>query len=380
MATEMETRSEPLLLMIVSTAIVVLPVWRSPMISSRWPRPIGIIESTAFRPVCSGSLTGWRCTTPGALTSAGRVWEVSISPLPSSGCPSGSTMRPSSCSPTGTSSRRLVRLTVSPSTIFVQSPNSTVPTLSDSRLSVRPVTSCGNSSISNDMAFSRPWTRAMPSATESTVPTSARSALSVSRPSIRLLRMEVISSGLICMGLLGRRRRLDLPRHLLAKLVEAVADRRVEHGVAHAYDQPAEDVGVHVRRQLDLAAGLLADAVADLLDGRLVELDGGGDLDRQELVPCVPQPVLLAPDAHQRRHPVVLDQELERVLHERVGVGDRLAQAVLLLVRGQVRREEEHLQLAVLRERVGELAELLADDVELAGVLRGLEDRAAVDG
>src|SRR6266516_4878314 len=33
---------------IVSTRIAVLPVPRSPMISSRWPRPIGIIESIAF--------------------------------------------------------------------------------------------------------------------------------------------------------------------------------------------------------------------------------------------------------------------------------------------------------------------------------------------
>ena len=37
------------------------------MISSRWPRPIGIIESIAFRPVCIGSVTGWRWTTPGRL-------------------------------------------------------------------------------------------------------------------------------------------------------------------------------------------------------------------------------------------------------------------------------------------------------------------------
>ena len=80
--------------MIVSIAIAVLPVWRSPMISSRWPRPIGIIESIAFRPVCIGSLTGWRWTTPGALNSAGRVSSVLMSPLPSSGLPSGSTIRP----------------------------------------------------------------------------------------------------------------------------------------------------------------------------------------------------------------------------------------------------------------------------------------------
>ena len=69
-----------------------------------------------------------------------------------------------------------VRLTVSPSTIFSQSPNSTAPTLSDSRFSARPVTSWGSSSISNDMQFSRPWTRAMPSATDRTVPTSVSSA------------------------------------------------------------------------------------------------------------------------------------------------------------------------------------------------------------
>ena len=59
--------------MIVSIATEVFPVWRSPMISSRCPRPIGIIPSIAFRPVCTGVLTGCRWTTPGALNSAGRV-------------------------------------------------------------------------------------------------------------------------------------------------------------------------------------------------------------------------------------------------------------------------------------------------------------------
>src|SRR3954464_10375957 len=42
-------------LRMVSSAIAVLPVWRSPMISSRWPRPIGISASTALRPVGIGS-------------------------------------------------------------------------------------------------------------------------------------------------------------------------------------------------------------------------------------------------------------------------------------------------------------------------------------
>jgi len=38
-----------------SIATAVLPVWRSPMISSRWPRPIGTSASIAFNPVCTGS-------------------------------------------------------------------------------------------------------------------------------------------------------------------------------------------------------------------------------------------------------------------------------------------------------------------------------------
>src|SRR5919108_1207963 len=260
------------------------------MISSRWPRPMGIIESIALRPVCIGSFTGWRWTTPGALCSAGRVSLVRISPLPSSGLPSGSTILPSSASPTGTSSRRPVRFTWSPSSISSHSPNSTAPTLSDSRFSARPVTSCGSSSISNAWQFSRPWMRAMPSATERTVPTSVRSAWPSSSPSMRLLRMDVISSGLICMDLLGL-------HYLTAKLFESVAHGGVEHGVTDLDDDAAQDVGLHAGGELDLAAGLLGDAVAELLDDLAVELDRRGDLDRQQLVLLLPQPVVLCADA-----------------------------------------------------------------------------------
>ena len=91
----MQTTSWPFWLMIVSIAMAVLPVWRSPMINSRWPRPIGIIESIALRPVCSGSRTGWRSTTPGAMRSIGENCLVAIGPLPSIGWPSAFTTRPS---------------------------------------------------------------------------------------------------------------------------------------------------------------------------------------------------------------------------------------------------------------------------------------------
>ena len=58
-------------LIMVSTPIVVLPVERSPMISSRWPRPIGIIASMAMMPVCTGWLTDRRLMMPGAIFSTG---------------------------------------------------------------------------------------------------------------------------------------------------------------------------------------------------------------------------------------------------------------------------------------------------------------------
>ena len=81
-------------LRIASIAMAVLPVWRSPMISSRWPRPMGIMASMALIPVCSGSLTGWRFTIPGATTSICRRAEVSIAGPPSTASPSGFTTRP----------------------------------------------------------------------------------------------------------------------------------------------------------------------------------------------------------------------------------------------------------------------------------------------
>ena len=64
--------------------------------------------------------------------------EAATGPLPSSGWPSALTTRPSSSSPTGTEMIRPVRRTTSPSLIRVNSPSSTTPTLSSSRLSAMP--------------------------------------------------------------------------------------------------------------------------------------------------------------------------------------------------------------------------------------------------
>src|SRR4026207_1601190 len=68
----MQTSPFPFWLMIVSIAIAVLPVCRSPMISSRWPRPIGMSASIALMPVWTGVSTDLRTMTPGAMRSTGR--------------------------------------------------------------------------------------------------------------------------------------------------------------------------------------------------------------------------------------------------------------------------------------------------------------------
>ena len=158
-------------LMIVSTTIAVLPVWRSPMISWRCPRPIGVIESMALIPVCSGSFTGWRSTTDGAWVSRRRRSVVLIGPLPSTGLPNGSMTRPSRASPTGTESTVPVCLTGSPSWMWLASPRSTTPRSSSSMLSVTPISPPGNSSSSEAMTLGKPSTRATPSAMEVTYPT-----------------------------------------------------------------------------------------------------------------------------------------------------------------------------------------------------------------
>ena len=147
------------------------------MISSRWPRPIGIRLSIALRPVCIGSCTDFRGIIPGALTSTRRRSPPSIGPLPSIGLPRPSTTRPSNPLPVGTSTIAPVLRTIVPSLISRSSPKITIPTLSLSRFSAMPLMPPSNSTISPARTSSSPYTLAIPSPTDNTRPTSATSAL-----------------------------------------------------------------------------------------------------------------------------------------------------------------------------------------------------------
>src|SRR3569623_2111039 len=264
----------PRWLMIVSTATADLPVWRSPMISSRWPRPIGTIESMAFRPVCTGCDTDWRAITPGATFSITSVIFALIGPLPSIGCPRAFTTRPKSSGPTGTSRMLPVVLTVSPSEMCSYSPRITAPTESRSRFSARPKVGVpsavgGNSSISPAFASDRPWMRQMPSVTEMTEPWLRMSALAA-RPSIRLLISSLISAGLSCMtlsfyGFVGARRPSGRQRDF--HLFETGLDRGVEHLVADDGTDAADQFPVDLDREVQLAREALFQCRLDLVEG-----------------------------------------------------------------------------------------------------------------
>src|SRR5579884_333271 len=302
---------------IVSIAIAVLPVERSPMISSRWPRPTFVIESIALIPVCSGSFTGWRCTTPGALNSSGRRSFVSIGPWPSSGLPRGSTTRPRSASPTGTSATRPVRRTGSPSLISSHSPKSAAPTLSSSRLNARPTTPWSSSSISSATQFSRPCTRAMPSPSCSTVPTSAR-FVSTSNSSIRWRRIDVISSGRSFIALLSA----PCGCEVLAQPVEPAAHARVDPHRSGLEDEASDQFWIHRTRRLHLAARGLLDATDETPELDVGQLVRGRELDVEDALLLGDERLELGGDLAQLRFAALLDHEPDEVAHELVGAAE----------------------------------------------------------
>ena len=141
---------------IVSIATAVLPVWRSPIISSLWPLPTGTNASIALRPVCIGSETDSLGIIPGALTSTIFLSLVFIVPLPSISKPKPSTTLPNNSLPTKVSTILPVLFTISPSLIFLSSPKITTPTLSSSRLRAIPCVLSANSTISPALTSSRP--------------------------------------------------------------------------------------------------------------------------------------------------------------------------------------------------------------------------------
>src|SRR5215203_1983986 len=111
----------------------------------------------------------------------------------------------------------------------------------------------------------------MPSAIERTVPTSARSALPVSMPSMRWRRIDEISSGLMSICSVSPLSKWFLVAgafsgclcDLSTQLVQAVADAAVQHPITDLEHQAADDRVVYPARQLDRLPRLLLDLGAD---------------------------------------------------------------------------------------------------------------------
>ena len=229
----MQKTLRPFWLIMVSMATAVFPVCLSPMISSLWPRPMGIMPSMALMPVWSGSLTDFLATMPGAFISTRFIALASIGPLSSMGCPRALTTLPMSASPTGTSTIFPVRFTVSPSLMVWHSPRMAAPTLSASRFKTMPYIRPGNSKSSPAMAFSRPYILAMPSPTEMTVPISFMS-ISFSKPFICVFISWLISPTFIMFS--------DRPfQYFFLHPFDLGLEAAVEYGVANLHDHASDE-------------------------------------------------------------------------------------------------------------------------------------------
>src|SRR5436309_731024 len=367
----MQTTSWSCWFRIVSTRIAVLPVERSPMISSRWPRPTFVIESIALMPVMSGSFTGWRAITPGALNSSGRRSSASIGPRPSSALPSGSTTRPSSASPTGTLATRPVRRTGWPSLISCHSPKSAVPTSSSSRLKARPTTPWSNSSISIATAFSSPYTRAMPSPICRTVPTSARS-VSTSYCSILCRRIDVISSG-------RSFKVLSAPHECLSQSYKSSAHAGVDEVRAGPEHDAAEEVGVDTPSRLYLATGCLLDLPDDRSRFVVRQLACGRELDAEAALLARHQPLELLRDLLELAGTTLLRRQEQEVLEQRLVVAGEIGEDTRLRRGLELRVAQHRVQLGRLLDRRREIGERLVHLPEPAGLLGRLEEGLGVD-
>src|SRR5881296_2349015 len=319
--------------MMVSTATAVFPVCLSPIMSSRWPRPIGTMESIAFRPVCTGCETDFLQTTPGATFSITSVILARIGPLPSIGCPSEFTTRPRSSGPTGTSRMRLVHLTVSPSVMCSYSPRITAPTESRSRFRARPKVLFGNSSISPCITSERPWTRQIPSVTVTTVPC-VRTSADSERFCILLRISSLISDGFSCCIVApGSFLRFQRRGHLF----ELAAHRAIDHFVAGGDAHAADQLLVHGDARLDPALQAPRDVRDEAVDLRIVQRKGGADLGLDHALELVFQLDELLVDLRKQREAVVRDQHANEVARvDRKILLAQLHEEVVELLRAEI--------------------------------------------
>lgn len=76
---------------------------------------------------------------------------------------------------------------------------------------------------------------------------------------------------------------------------------------------------------------------------------------------------------------MVLDQKRKEVQEALISPRKQPPKPILLLTSGEVGREEEHPQIAILLQSIGKLSKLLPQQVEQPMLTRNLEQRATID-
>ena len=153
-------------------ASVLLPVPLSPMISCRWPLPMGMSVSTILLPVYIGCATKSRAIIGGERTSSKRRTPRASGPPSSSGSPSGSITLPSKASPTPMLRRLPVKKADVPAVSRSVWRNKIVPIRLHARWNISALLPSSSCTISSMRAEGSPLIQAMPSPTDTTVPCS----------------------------------------------------------------------------------------------------------------------------------------------------------------------------------------------------------------
>src|SRR5919109_490214 len=174
------------------------------------------------------------------------------------------------------------------------------------------------------------------------------------------------------------------PHEFLTQTFEPTAHARIHAHRAGLQDETADQVRVDFPRRLDLAPRRLLDLLQQVARLGVRELTCSRQLDVQSPFLDREQAVELAGDLLDLPDATLLRDEAEEVAHELVGVTEQLVEHRRLRARLELRVTQHGAQLGNVVDGGGEVGELLADLLQAAVLLRGIEQcpriRAVDDG
>src|SRR4030095_4589134 len=244
-----------------------------------------------------------------------------------------------------------------------------------------PKTPCENSSISPAIARSMPCTRAIPSPSEITLPTSATSTWTAWLPIWSRMILE-ISSALISIRFLS-----EASRPPLLSLFEPIADfgepprhAAVVHRAADSSDHAADDRGVDFRRHGDRAASCVGETLLQLL-GTLWRQRRGGRHLRPQHVPRLHQPFTVdVEEIRQQRQPAPRGEQQDEFADWccRLQALEDLPHDGALVSRRHDRIRERSLQIGVRPNQIDKRRELLFGALGIRLFVGYVEQRSRV--